>query len=235
MQATLNRRFTKGFQYGIAYTYAKSMDYGSDERVGGTPQYLDIRRVYGKSSFDQTHILVANWQYDVPSSKSKNIVGTVTRGWAISGVASFSSGTPSAIGLIFLDGTDLLGGGDAGRVNLSCNPNLGHFDKTSARFFDTSCVSIPGKGDIGNAPKDAVRGPGRSNLDTTLFRNFNIGSEKRVLTFRWEVYNTFNHTQFNAIDTNATVIAGKNTSTTFGSATGAWAARQMQFSLRFTF
>ena len=235
MQATLNRRFTKGFQYGIAYTYAKSMDYGSDERVGGTPKYLDIRRVYGKSSFDQTHILVANWQYDIPSSTSKNIVGAVTRGWAISGVASFSSGTPSAIGLIFLDGTDLLGGGDAGRVNLSCNPNLGHFDKTSAKFFDTSCVSIPSKGDIGNAPKDAVRGPGRSNLDTTLFRNFNIGSEKRVLTFRWEVYNTFNHTQFNAIDTNATVIAGKNTSTTFGSATGAWAARQMQFSLRFTF
>ncbi len=32
MQATLNRRFASGFQFGIAYTYAKSMDYGSDER-----------------------------------------------------------------------------------------------------------------------------------------------------------------------------------------------------------
>jgi hypothetical protein len=238
LQATLNRRFAKGFQFGIAYTYAKSMDYGSDERSffgAVTPQFLDIRRNYGKSSFDQTHVLVANWQYDIPSSKEKNIVGAVTRGWAISGVAAFSSGTPLGILPIALGGADLLGGGDAQRVNLTCNPNLGHFDKTSARFFDASCISMPGRGDIGNAPKDAVRGPGRSNLDTTLFRNFNIGSEKRVLTFRWEVYNTFNHTQFNAIDTVALNLFGKNISSTFGSATGAWAARQMQFSLRFTF
>jgi hypothetical protein len=214
------------------------MDYGSDERSffgAVTPQFLDIRRNYGKSSFDQTHVLVANWQYDIPSSKEKNIVGAVTRGWAISGVAAFSSGTPLGILPIALGGADLLGGGDAQRVNLTCNPNLGHFDKTSARFFDASCISMPGRGDIGNAPKDAVRGPGRSNLDTTLFRNFNIGSEKRVLTFRWEVYNTFNHTQFNAIDTVALNLFGKNISSTFGSATGAWAARQMQFSLRFTF
>ena len=69
MQATLNRRFASGFQFGIAYTYAKSMDYGSDERSffgAMTPQYLDIRRNYGKSSFDQTHVLVANWEYDIP-------------------------------------------------------------------------------------------------------------------------------------------------------------------------
>ena len=68
-----------------------------------------------------------------------------------------------------------------------------------------------------------------------LFRNFNF-TEKRVLAFRWEVYNTFNHTQFNAIDVLAlNNAAGVNTSTTFGSATGAWPARQMQLSLRFTF
>jgi len=235
LQATLNRRFAKGFEFGIAYTYAKSLDYGSDERASAVPQFLSIRRNYGKSSYDQTHILVANWQYDLPGSKTKNLVGLVTRGWAISGVASFSSGIPLGISQVVAGGADLLGGGDPARVNLSCNPNLGHFDKTSARFFNTSCVAMPLKGDIGNAPKDAVRGPGRSNLDMVLFRNFNF-TEKRVLAFRWEVYNTFNHTQFNAIDVQAlNNAAGVNTSTTFGSATGAWPARQMQLSLRFTF
>lgn len=68
----------------------------------------------------------------------------------------------------------------------------------------------------------------------TLFRNFNFG-EARVLTFRWEVYNMFNHTQFSTIDTVALNLGGNNISTTFGSATGALPARQMQFSLRFTF
>jgi len=235
LQATLNRRFAKSFEFGIAYTYAKSLDYGSDERGSPIPQFLDMRRNYGKSSYDQTHVLVANWQYDIPSSKGKNVVGAVTRGWQLSGVASFSSGTPVGLTQLVAGVPDLLGGGDPGRVNLACNPNLGHFDKTSARFFDPSCVAVAGKGDIGNAPKDPIRGPGRSNLDMTLFRNFNF-SEKRVLTFRWEVYNTFNHTQFTTINTQANFnAAGVNTSTSFGSATGAWPARQMQLSLRFAF
>src|SRR5207248_3255305 len=33
LQATMNRRLAHGFEFGFAYTYAKSMDYGSDERV----------------------------------------------------------------------------------------------------------------------------------------------------------------------------------------------------------
>jgi hypothetical protein len=236
LQATLNRRFTKGFQFGVAYTYSKALDYGSDERSFGaaaTPNYLSHRRNYGKSSFDQTHVLVANWQYDLPSVSAHGW-RPVTRGWQLSGVAAFSMGVPLGILPIIVGGTDLLGGGDAQRVNLSCNPNLGHYERTDARFFDTSCISLAGRGDIGNAPKDVVRGPGRSNFDMTLFRNFTFG-ERRVLTFRWEVYNIFNHTQFNAIDTVALNLGGRNISTTFGTATGAWAARQMQFSLRFTF
>jgi hypothetical protein len=236
MQATLNRRFSKGFQFGIAYTYSKALDYGSDERSFGaamTPLFLDVRRNYGKSSFDQTHIFVANWQYDIPGAGS-GALRPITRGWQLSGVAAFSSGTPQAITPIIIGGTDLMGGGDPQRVNLKCNPNLGHYEKTDARFFNTSCISLAGKGDIGNAPKDVFRGPGRTNIDTTLFRNFNFG-ERRVLTFRWEVYNIFNHTQFSTIDSVALNLGGNNISTTFGSATGAYSARQMQFSLRFTF
>jgi hypothetical protein len=70
-----------------------------------------------------------------------------------------------------------------------------------------------------------------------LFRNFNLGSERRILTFRWEVYNTFNHTQFNAIDTTARFnpATGQQVNPTFGQALGAWPARQMQFSLRLKF
>ena len=240
LQATLNRRFSRGLEFGLAYTYSKSMDYGSDERVGITPTYLPESRVYGKSSFDQTHILVFNWQYDIPSVKS-HALAPVTKGWQLSGVASFSSGTPLGIS-VFATG-DFLGcgsglgcGSDGQRVNLTCNPNLGHYDKTVGAFFNTSCIKIAGKNDIGNAPKDVVRGPGRSNFDMTLFRNFNLGSEKRVLTFRAEAYNVFNHTQFNSIDTSLTVLpSGINVNPTFGQALGAWPARQMQFSLRLRF
>ena len=158
----------------------------------------------------------------------------------MSGVASFSSGTPLGITVLSATGTDLLGGGggaDGQRVNLTCNPNLAHSDKTVNRMFNTSCIAFAGRGDIGNAPKDVVRSGGRSNFDTALFRNFILGNEQRVLTFRWELYNVFNHTQFNSIDTTAIFNAttGQQTSPTFGQALGAWPARQMQFSMRLRF
>jgi hypothetical protein len=58
--------------------------------------------------------------------------------------------------------------------------------------------------------------------------NFKLGNEQRVLTFRWELYNVFNHTQFNSIDTTATFNAttGQQTSATFVQALGALPARQ---------
>ena len=75
------------------------------------------------------------------------------------------------------------------------------------------------------------------NFDLTLFRNFRLGSDQRTMTFRWEVYNAFNHTQFNSIDTTARFnpATGAQANTTFGQALGALPARQMQLSLRFKF
>jgi hypothetical protein len=240
LQATLNRRFSRGLEFGIAYTYSKSLDYGSDDFAAvSTPALLPLSRVYGKSTFDQTHVFVANWQYDIPSLKSGPLAA-VTRHWQMSGVASFAGGTPLGITVLSATGTDLLGGGggaDGQRVNLTCNPNLAHSDKTVNRMFNTSCITFAGRGDIGNAPKDVVRSGGRSNFDTALFRNFILGNEQRLLTFRWELYNVFNHTQFNSIDTTAIFNAttGQQTSPTFGQALGAWPARQMQFSMRLRF
>jgi hypothetical protein len=241
LQATLNRQYSQNLQFGIAYTFSKSMDYGSDDRgftsgFMSIPNFLPQSRNYGKSSFDQTHIFVANWQYNLPSLKSR-LTGAFTKGWQLSGVFSASSGQPQSIFLVAL--TDYLGGGDAGRVNLTCNPALPRDQRTVEKYWNTSCVSLPARGDVGNAPKDVYRGPGRNNWDMTLFRNFRLGSEERVLTFRWEVYNLFNHTQFTGIDNTVLYLAAgpaiMNVNPTFGQALNAAPARQMQFSLRVRF
>jgi len=101
LQATLTRQFSKELQFGVAYTYSKSMDYGSDDRgftsgLMSIPNFLPQSRNYGKSSFDQTHILVANWQYNVPSWK-RGFVGAFTKDWQLSGVYSAASGYPQSI------------------------------------------------------------------------------------------------------------------------------------------
>jgi hypothetical protein len=178
--------------------------------------------------------MTVNWQYDLPGMRSaNNIMSAVTKGWQISGVGAFSTGTPLNITPIFA--VDTVGGGDSQRVNLTCNPNYGHYDRTATNWFNASCIQYPGA-TLGNSGRNVVRGPGRTNFDLTLFRNFNLASDTRVLTFRWEVYNAFNHTQFNTVDTTARFnAAGQQTNPTFGQAIGAYPARQMQFSLRLRF
>jgi hypothetical protein len=60
--------------------------------------------------------------------------------------------------------------------------------------------------------------------------------EKVTVQFRAEAYNTFNHTNFNAVD--ATIqynAAGVNTRSSTGNITSARDPRIMQFALRITF
>ena len=61
LQVTVNRRFARSVQFGMAWTWSKSMDYNSGE--GNTVSSLVPVRIwnYGLSDFDRTHILKFNW------------------------------------------------------------------------------------------------------------------------------------------------------------------------------
>lgn len=79
---------------------------------------------------------------------------------------------------------------------------------------------------------DVYRRPGQSNWDISFFKNIPLLSEKKKLQFRWEMYNAFNHTQFDAVDNTARFDAqGRQVNTRFGEIIGA----RMQASLRFSF
>ena len=96
--------------------------------------------------------------------------------------------------------------------------------------------STPLRGDPGNAPKDVFRLPGTANYDISFFKTIPLASEKRSLQLRWEMYNAFNHTQFNSVDTTARFdAAGNQVNTRFGEVIGARNPRRMQASLRFRF
>ena len=171
---------------------------------------------------------------------SKVLASPVTRwvfdNWQVSGITMFASGMPSGIGLALSDGADLTGGGDGQRVVVTGKAPLPHGERAFSRWFNTSVFARPAKGDPGNAPKDVFRGPGRNNWDVTLFKNFPLKSEERVLQFRWEFYNVLNHTQFAGVDSSARFdAAGNQINGLFGQATSARTPRIMQVSLRFRF
>ena len=231
---SVNRRFASGLQFGLAYTVSKYLDYT------GIPVYRPIRTwSYGFDGADQTHNLVVNFTYALPSASKhmggNKVVKLIADDWMLSGVAQFVSGSPAGIGLSTVQGTDLTGGGDGQRVNVVGSPNAN--GSTFYSWFNPAAFALPKAGDPGNASKNSVRNPGVNNQDLALSKRFAVGGEKRAFTLRWEAYNAFNHTQYSGISTAARfdIPTGNQVNTQFGQVTSTRAPRVMQGSLRFTF
>ncbi len=90
-------------------------------------------------------------------------------------------------------------------MTLVCDPNLPSGERTFDRQFRTECIQ-PGGGAndpyyMGTSTNDEYNPPGYINHDITFFKNFAIGS--RNLQFRAEMYNAFNLTQYQDVDTSA--------------------------------
>jgi len=234
LQVNASRRFAQRLEFTAGWTWAKWLDYSS------LPMWRPWRVwSYGLDGGDQTHKLILTYTYNIPGL-SRLLPGKATRfaldNWQISGITMFASGQPSGVGFSTSDGTDQTGGGDGQRINLTCNPNLPYGSRVWNAMFNTACFARPGMNDPGNAPITFLRGPGRNNWDATVFKNFPIAGEGRVLQFRWELYNILNHTQYSGVNTSATFNpAGQQTNSLFGQASGSRAARIMQVSLRFRF
>jgi hypothetical protein len=239
LQVAVNRRFTRGLQFGVAYTWSKTMDYADGDR-DAVATYRPLRIWnYGKAGFDQTHIFVLNYTWDLPRATRlwDNVaVKALFDNWQVSGITAFVSGAPSGIGFTTVDNADISGGGDGSRVVIAGNPIIDRGERGFNRWFDTSVFRRPARGDFGNAPKDVIRLPGTNNWDFSLFKNIPLRSESRYLQLRWELYNAFNHTQFSGVDTTARFdAAGNQVNTNFGRVTAAREPRYMQLSLRLTF
>ncbi|MFN0111307.1 MAG: carboxypeptidase regulatory-like domain-containing protein [Blastocatellia bacterium] len=249
LQVQANRRFSKGLQYGLAYTWSKTMDL-TDTDGGGVAMYVDNRIWnYGKAGFDQTHNFVFNYTWDVPRigrriAKDNTFVKGIFDGWQLSGTTALVSGRPAGISFSTVDGQNITGGGDGARVVIlgkaeldeKKNAQLANGSQGTIQWINPASFGRPALNTRGNAPKDVFRLPGIRNWDMSFFKNFPLFSEKTKLQFRWEIYNIFNHTQFNAVDTAARFdAAGAQVNTRFGQVTGARNPRVMQGSLRLTF
>jgi hypothetical protein len=262
LQVQANRRFSKGLQFGVAYTLSRARDYTSNNETGtganmqiATYQNPDVWN-YGLSSFDQTHVAVINYTWDMPKASTR-WNNAVTRGlldnWQISGLTTFASGSPVNISFTTTDSADITGGGDVSRwaggpgasappvasgvPTLVGDPSLPSSERGLLHWFDATAFGRPARGDAGNSPKDAVRGPGINNFDVTLFKNIPLGaSGLRKLQLRWEIYNVFNHTQFATVDAVARFDpAGNQVNTRFGQVITTRTPRVMQVALRFVF
>ena len=227
MQTTLKRRFQNSLTLGLAWTWSKAMEYTS----GTANPFTDYKSWnYGKTSTDRTHVVIVSYDYTIPALSrlwKNQFAKAVGDGWEISGITSLISGAPLGVSYSLVSTTDLTGGGGSGvdtRVDVKGLVALPKSERTDLRAFNTSMIAAPAdKFGRGTAPKDVFRGPGTNNFDVTINKVFKFGhDETKAVQFRFETYNSFNHTQFSGIDTTARFdAAGAQTNARFGQYTSA--------------
>ncbi len=82
----------------------------------------------------------------------------------------------------------------------------------------------------GTFPRNALRGPGQTNLDVAISKHFRFGEGKKDMELRMDAFNVLNHTEFEDPDT-ATSI----NSSTFGQISKTYPNRILQLALHFAF
>ncbi len=239
-RASLNRRAAHGLFFTLAYTWSKALGTGGND--GDQLATYHSWRVwnYGPTFFDQTHMFVGTWNWALPKASSllpNPLVKAVFDNWQLSGVVTLATGLPQTINFGTINGQNISGGGDGTRVNLVAPLMRSHSDRTFDDWFNTSAVAMPALGTGGNASVYPFYGPGQCNVDATVMRRFPLWSERRALEFRTELYNAFNHTQYSAVDNNATFdpSSGQQVNATLGQVVATRAPRVIQFSLRLDF
>ncbi len=193
-----------GLSGEVDYTYSHEIDLTSyDLTTISNPWYYKYDK--GSGALDRRQMFGANYIYKLPIfNKGNDLAHAIIGGWEIAGTVADVSGTPSAPGESLNYDPVGLGGGYTVRPNASAKMT---YPKKVGEWFDTTKLSAPvpywmggpNQG-FGSSGKDAIVGPGRVNFTTSLYKSFAFG-ERAHFDLRFESFNTFNHTEFNAVNT----------------------------------
>jgi hypothetical protein len=222
-----------GLTTQLAYTYSHLIDTATND-LNALPNPFVTGYNRGSGGFDRRHIFNASYVYSIPFARHSTEAWQrmLLGGWGVSGVTVFQTGFPL---LVVHNGTDTLGlGGDtANRPNLVSGIS---YPKKQLAWFSTGAYADPvapwfggpNQG-WGSAGKDNTRGPGLNNWNLTLFKNIAFTShETPNFELRFESFNTFNKTQFNAVDAN-------NHDGNFGQVTSVYGNRVLELGGKFHF
>ena len=262
---TATKRLSRGLQFDASYTFSKSIDVNSQSSQGVTFQDSNnLRGDRGLSDFDARHRFVISGLYELPFRKDSALGGwqlsaivqsqsgnpvTLLAGNA----GAIAGGAPAAnanslTGLATLRpdvGTPITisptaaatGNGVQWFPNLVCDPRPGGSCPAGAvAILPVAFVSGKTIYHFGSFGRNTIVGPSFNNTDFSIIKRTKVG-ENKIIEFRWEVFDLFNHANFGQPGRTAQVG-----STTFGVITNtrfptgdSGSSRQMQFALKFKF
>jgi len=239
LQADLQKRFSQGLQFNVAYTYSKCMTdsigyYGSWSQSYAQNAYwqnlYDRRAEWGPCFYDATNVLSAYAVYQLPvgrgwkfGSRWNRAVDAVAGNWQVSGILQMRGGFPQTIWSGDASGT----GSRAPRPN--CTGPVQVFGSSrnapdgGLQWFDASPFELPSPGTFGNCGVGTVRGPGLRTADLSLQKEFPVRGDRRI-EFRAEFINFTNTPIFYAPWTGL--------GPTLGYVSSSQGARNIQFALK---
>jgi len=229
---------------------------------------MGIHADYGLASFDIRNVFHFSGGYELPFGRGKKYFSDaagfknqLVGGWMVNWIATLQDGQPITIscpsgtasnlgcGALFVQGQSLKLG-----LHTDANGKLSWFGNPAAfnqpcilgpggvpTALPVGCVPLTGNAALGGLVQ--LPGPGFHRLDFSIFKNFPI-TEKYTLQFRTEIFNIFNHPNFNAPNFGGNGVvaisgSGNYTSSTFGeigsTRDAPYDPRQIQFALKFIF
>ena len=271
LQITLLQRFAHGLSFNVNYTYSKNIGDDGTFRSGFDIPGAAISgggQSWKQDRIDRSWTAVSTPQsfhafgvYQLPFGKghlgnNSMLVRALTSGWQLSGIYTYSSGTPTAVVWNGCSGTTQPGQGQcmedlnpaylgkSARINGSYGTspqgnlasNLGKIQYIDPNAFQTPqniSASSTQQYLIGDAPRTRpwnLNNPGTQDLDSSLRRNFGLPREM-ALVFEVDCLNTWNKVTFSGPS-----ATWSQSSTSFGTIGGiANSPRDFQFAGHFNF
>lgn len=197
-QFTADKRLNHGVSAQLGYAYSHAIDDVPLEFSGGdagpNPQDPRFPHEVSNSIIDQRQRLTLSYLWALPFGKGMSLLnnGRVTDfvlgGWQTNGILFSQSGLWFSPVLE----TSTTNTGTSSRPNI-IGPVV--YPHTLLNWFSPSAYATPAPYTYGDAGRNTLLGPGRTNFDTSLFKTFPV-HEQMFFQFRVEAFNVFNHPQF---------------------------------------
>lgn len=230
LQVSVTKRYSRGLQMQLAYTWAKSLDDGLSHQDS-----YNIRADRALSDIDINHRATIATVYDLPFGRGRQfgagwskLTDLALGGWQVNGITTISKGTP--IGILATNNAGIFNQAIRANNNGTSGAKSGRVEDRLDAYFDKSVFSQPTAFTFGNmGPRVSdIRNDGLFNWDLSVFKNFRV-TERIKVQFRTEMLNAMNTPQFGGLNTGVT-------SSSFGVVSSqANAPRQIQFGLKILF
>src|SRR5882724_8683108 len=242
LQFWVNRRFTDSLSYQIAYTLSNATsNVPLTSFTSATTDPFNFNLDKGDSDLDRRHMLVSNAVYALPTFKKwGSLASNILGNWQVNGIVTLLSGIPLDVSTgLNAQYFGLASAAPAGfRPDLVPGVPIYLHTPDKTQYLNPAAFTAPAPGQFGNLKRGFVRQPGIKNVDFSVAKNWKM-RERYGLQFRAEMFNLFNHTNFNGFDPGLSgrfdsgkFIIGNNN---FGKLNTDRGPRNIQFGIKFNF